>query len=108
DIPYAHAEQNWTQNWYANASPALDSQRVVVSFASAGMYCFDHDGKELWKRTDLGHWEHGFGNASSPVLYNNLVILWCGPNGLPGVDEVRLHLASVRRRRRCRHVRLPR
>src|SRR5581483_12016934 len=66
DIPYPHAEQNWNQKWYGNASPAVDADRVVVSFASAGMYCFDHSGKELWKRTDLGHWEHQFGNGSSP------------------------------------------
>lgn len=87
DIEYKHAEQNWTQDWYANASPAVDEKRVVVSLASAGMYCFDHDGKELWKRTDLGHWEHSFGSGSSPVLYENSVILWCGPNSLPSKDE---------------------
>jgi outer membrane protein assembly factor BamB len=80
DIGFAGKEQNWTQDWYANASPALDSERVVVSFASAGMYCFDHDGKELWKRTDLGTWQHGFGSGSSPVLYGELAILWVGPN----------------------------
>jgi outer membrane protein assembly factor BamB len=87
DVPYPHKEQNWNPSWYANASPALDADRVVVSFASAGMYCFDHQGKELWKRTDLGHWEHQFGNGSSPVLYENLAILWCGPNSLPPKDE---------------------
>lgn len=80
DVAYPHKEQNWNQDWYANASPALDGERVVVSFASAGMYCFDHGGKELWKRTDLGKWEHKFGNGSSPVLYGDLAILWCGPD----------------------------
>jgi outer membrane protein assembly factor BamB len=51
-----------------------------VSFASAGMYCYDLSGQELWKRTDLGTFEHQYGNGSSPVLYGNLAILWCGPN----------------------------
>lgn len=87
DVSYPHKEQNWTPNWYANASPAVDGKRVFVSFASAGMYCFDFDGKELWKRTDLGHWEHSFGNASSPVLFEDLAILWCGPNAMPGKDD---------------------
>src|SRR5687767_9744473 len=25
DVAYPHPEQNWTKNWYANASPALDA-----------------------------------------------------------------------------------
>lgn len=83
DVEYKFKERNWNANWYANASPAVDGERVVVSFASAGMHCFDHDGKELWKRTDLGHWEHNFGSGSSPVLYQDLVFLWCGPNCEP-------------------------
>src|SRR5262249_9455301 len=52
DVTYDKKEQNWTQDWYANASPTTDGQRVVVSFGSAGMFCYDLDGKELWKRTD--------------------------------------------------------
>jgi outer membrane protein assembly factor BamB len=80
DVAYAEKERNWDANWYANASPATDGERVVVSFGSAGMYCYDLDGKELWKRTDLGKFEHPFGNASSPVIYGDLVILWCGVN----------------------------
>ncbi len=80
DVAYPDKERNWTPVWYANASPATDGERVVVSFGSAGMYCYDFAGKELWKRTDLGKWEHSFGNAASPVLYGDLAILWCGPN----------------------------
>jgi outer membrane protein assembly factor BamB len=80
DVEYPDKEQNWTADWYANASPTTDGERVIVSFGSAGMYCYDLAGKELWKRTDLGKWQHSFGNASSPVLYHDLCILWCGPN----------------------------
>ena len=84
DVSYGEKERNWNPNWYCNASPVTDGQRVVVSFASAGMYCFDFEGKELWKRTDLGKWEHAFGSGSSPVLYGDLAILWCGPNESKG------------------------
>lgn len=80
DVSYEQKERNWNANWYCNASPVLDGERVVVSFSSAGMYCFDYDGKELWKRTDLGHWDHAFGSGSSPLIYGDLAILWCGPN----------------------------
>jgi outer membrane protein assembly factor BamB len=72
----------------------LDAERVVVSFASAGMYCFDHAGKELWKRTDLGKMEHVFGSGASPVLYGDLAILWCGPNDPKG----RNYLLAVNKR----------
>jgi outer membrane protein assembly factor BamB len=84
DVPYPHDERNWNPKWYANASATTDGQRVVVSFGSAGMYCYDFTGKEIWKRTDLGTWEHAFGNGASPVLYENLAILWCGPNAGKG------------------------
>jgi len=84
DISYPENEKNWDPNWYCNASPATDGERVVVSFGSAGVYCFNFEGKELWKRTDLGKWEHAFGNGSSPVLYGDLAIQWCGPNDPPG------------------------
>ena len=84
DVAYAEKERNWNESWYCNASPALDGERAVVSFGSAGMYCYGVGGKELWKRTDLGTWEHAFGNGSSPVLYGELAILWCGPNDPKG------------------------
>src|SRR4051812_21151940 len=90
DVAYADPERNYNPSWYANASPATDGERVVVGFGSAGMYCYDFAGKELWKRTDLGKWEHTFGNASSPVLYGDLAILWCGPT-----DKGRNYLLAV-------------
>lgn len=80
DVSYSEKERNWNPNWYCNASPVTDGERVIVSFASAGMYCYDMDGNELWKRTDLGKWDHAFGSGSSPVIYGDTAILWCGPN----------------------------
>lgn len=88
DVAYEGAERNWNANWYANASPAVDGERVVVSFASAGVYCYDLSGNELWKRTDLGKWEHQYGNGASPVLYGNFVIQWCGPNEKEGRNDL--------------------
>jgi len=84
DVKYEEKEKNWNGISYCNASATADGERVVVSHGSAGMYCYDFTGKELWKRTDLGKWEHQFGNGASPVLYENLAILWCGPNEAKG------------------------
>jgi len=56
-------------NPYCSASPVTDGERVIVSFASEGLYCYDFNGKELWKRTDLGRQVHIWGNAASPMIY---------------------------------------
>jgi outer membrane protein assembly factor BamB len=84
DVKYAANEQRWRDFPYCHASPVTDGERVVVSFGSAGMYCYDFKGVLEWKRTDLGTWQHQFGNSSSPVLYGDLAILWCGPNEKKG------------------------
>jgi outer membrane protein assembly factor BamB len=66
-------------NPYGSASSVTDGERVIVSFASDGLYCYDFDGKELWRRTDLGRQVHIWGNGSSPVVYGNLCFLNFGP-----------------------------
>jgi outer membrane protein assembly factor BamB len=63
---------------YCRASPVTDGERVIVSHGSAGVFGYDLQGKELWHR-ELGKFVHDYGNASSPVLYGDLVILNCGP-----------------------------
>lgn len=84
DVNYDAPEKNWNPSWYCNASPTTDGECVVVSHGSAGVYCYDMDGKERWQRTDLGTWEHQFGNSASPVIHGDLVIQWCGPNETKG------------------------
>jgi len=71
-------EPTHATNPYCSATPATDGERVVVSFGSAGVYCFDMDGNELWKK-DFGPIIHIWGNASSPVLFGNYVYLNIGP-----------------------------
>jgi outer membrane protein assembly factor BamB len=66
-------------NPYCSASPVTDGERVIVSFASDGLYCYDLDGKELWKRRDLGRQIHIWGNGSSPMIYKDLCFLNFGP-----------------------------
>ncbi|HEV8541583.1 MAG TPA: PQQ-binding-like beta-propeller repeat protein [Verrucomicrobiae bacterium] len=66
-------------NPYCSASPVTDGQRVIVSFGSDGLYCYDFDGKELWRRTDLGRQTHIWGNGSSPVIYRDFCFLNFGP-----------------------------
>jgi outer membrane protein assembly factor BamB len=68
----------------ANATPVRNGRVVVVSFGSEGLHAYDMDGKLLWQQ-DLGILDRGYafqpelswGFASSPVIYQNLVILQC-------------------------------
>jgi len=72
-------ERTHKTNPYCSASPVTDGERIIVSFASDGLYCYDFNGKELWHRTDLGRQVHIWGNASSPVIHSNLCFLNFGP-----------------------------
>ncbi len=66
-------------NPYASASPVTDGERVIASFASDGLFCYDLDGKELWRRADLGKQIHIWGAGTSPVIHGDLCFLNFGP-----------------------------
>jgi outer membrane protein assembly factor BamB len=69
---------------HANSTLATDGRHLVAFFGSEGIYCFDMDGKQQWKR-DLGvldsaffmvpdaQWEF----ASSPIIYQDKVLIQC-------------------------------
>ena len=77
----AHSEKAPTHdaNPYGSASPVTDGERVIAWFGSAGIYCYDLNGKALWSR-DLGKQNHQWGYAASPVIYGD----WCFLNFGPG------------------------
>lgn len=78
DVAYDKPESTHNSNPYCSASPVTDGERVIVWHGSAGLFAYDLDGNELWSK-DLGPFRHVWGNASSPVLYQDLVILSAGP-----------------------------
>lgn len=73
-----------TKATHANSTPATDGKHIVAIFASEGLFCFDTNGKLIWKK-DLGPMDAGFfavpsaqwGFASSPIIHNNRVIVQC-------------------------------
>ncbi|MEW6305651.1 MAG: PQQ-binding-like beta-propeller repeat protein [Verrucomicrobiota bacterium] len=77
-VTYTKPERTHKTNPYCSASPATDGERVVVTFASAGVYCYDFNGKELWKK-DLGPQDHEWGNSSSPVIHGDICYVYHGP-----------------------------
>jgi outer membrane protein assembly factor BamB len=69
---------------YASATPVTDGRIVVAWFGSEGIYAFDVDGTPLWSvdlgRVDMGAYDipsYEWGPASSPIIWNGLVILQC-------------------------------
>jgi hypothetical protein len=61
---------------YASHTPVSDGKNVYVFFGKSGAFAFDLDGKQLWqtplgKESDPPRW----GSSSSPVLYNDLLIV---------------------------------
>ncbi len=76
-------------NPYCGTTPASDGKRVVVWHASAGLFCYDMDGKELWSR-EYGEFQHMWGYGSSPILHEGKVILHSGPGKRVFVTSVNL------------------
>lgn len=77
-VSYAQPEAHHPENPYCSGTPATDGERVVACFGSAGVLCYDFAGKELWRR-DLGKLNHMFGNAVSPVIVGDVVVMNFGP-----------------------------
>ena len=75
EVPHEGTHQ--TGSWAAN-SPVTDGEHVYAYFGSRGLYCYDMQGNLQWAK-DLGNMStrRGFGEGSSPVLYDaTIVINW--------------------------------
>lgn len=72
---------------HANCTPATDGKHLLAFFGSQGLYCYDLDGKFLWTK-DLGYLDAGafdvpeiqWGFGSSPIIYEDKVIVLCDVN----------------------------
>ena len=69
-------------NSYASPTPAIEPGRVYVTFGYAGTAAIDtRTGKVVWERRDLSI-NHYRGPGSSPILFDNLLIMHCD-----GIDQ---------------------
>ena len=87
---YSEEEPTQESNPYCSATPVTDGERVIALFGSAGLYCYDFSGKELWHR-DLGKMTHMFGSGASPVLLGDFCFVNFGPD-----EKARLIAVSKR------------
>ena len=80
-VPRTGRLRKWS---HANATPATNGRYIAVVAGAEGLFCFDFDGKLLWKK-DLGvldagwYYDPGYqwGFGSSPIIYKDTVILQC-------------------------------
>ena len=76
------SSEHHRKSTHASATPATNGTHVVALMGSEGLYCYDRDGKLLWKK-DLGVLDLGqvgnpamrWGPASSPVIAGDRVIV---------------------------------
>jgi outer membrane protein assembly factor BamB len=69
---------------HANSTVATDGKHLIASFGAEGLFCYDMQGKLLWKR-DLGPLDSGWffdpeyqwGFGSSPVIHEDRVLVQC-------------------------------
>jgi outer membrane protein assembly factor BamB len=69
---YRHKRGN-----YAAPTPVTDGKLVWAYFGSEGLYCYDFDGKLAWKKSLGKIGTVGMGVGTSPLLYENLLVLLC-------------------------------
>lgn len=77
---------------FASSTPATDGQYVYAFFGTEGLYAYDMKGMLKWKANVGKLGTVGMGTGTSPILYENLVILQCDEeNGeasfIVGVDK---------------------
>jgi outer membrane protein assembly factor BamB len=65
------------RNTYASPTPVTDGRLVYAYFGSEGLYAYDFKGNLAWKVSLGGVPTLGMGAGTSPVLYENLLILQC-------------------------------
>jgi outer membrane protein assembly factor BamB len=65
-----------TEGSPAASTPVTDGTRIISYFGSCGLFCYDLEGKELWRyEMPAAHTVADFGTGVSPVLAEGLVIL---------------------------------
>ena len=69
-------EGHHSDNNFASASPMTDGERLYCWFGSAGLFCYDLNGKKLWDR-DLGKvlMEASLGEGCSPVAQDGKLVI---------------------------------
>lgn len=77
-VEWLGADPTHSTNPMCSSSAVTDGERVIAWFGSAGLHCWDVEGRLQWSR-DLGVQQHIWGYGSSPVIAEGRVYLNFGP-----------------------------
>lgn len=75
-LPEDNYRGMFAENGYATHTPVSDGERVYVFYGKSGVHAYDMDGNQLWDvnvGTELDR--RGWGSSSSPILFENLLIV---------------------------------
>ena len=86
------------QNSFASSTPTVDADRVYVAWTTPERYtvaALTHDGREAWQ-ADLGKFtsQHGFG--TSPIVYEDLLVINDDQDGESSLVALDRQTGSVR------------
>ena len=80
----SHVHRKHHFNSFATSTPALDADRVYVTWSTPEHYtvlALDHDGRDVW-RVDLGAVVSQHSTGVSPIVYQDMVIVANDQDGL--------------------------
>jgi outer membrane protein assembly factor BamB len=84
----APAERTNSWNGYASPSCATDGKHVYAFFGTSGLFCYDVEGKFVWKHSfGVFTSQAGWGVAASPFLHEDLIIQNCDNDGSAGLPK---------------------
>ncbi|MCH2374728.1 MAG: PQQ-binding-like beta-propeller repeat protein [Planctomycetes bacterium] len=72
--PESPYEGEGSYHGYSSSTPTTDGKRLYVFFGKSGVFCFDLNGKQLWRR-EVGDGTRLWGSAASPILHDDLLIV---------------------------------
>jgi outer membrane protein assembly factor BamB len=82
-----------TKSSMASPAPVTDGKFVFAFFGTGDVFCLDFDGELIWQRSlasEYGAFENRFAASSSPLVYDQTVILQCdhyGDSDLIALDK---------------------
>jgi outer membrane protein assembly factor BamB len=83
------------KNGYASPTPVLDGDRIYVHFGAFGTACLTQSGEIKW-RTRLPYDNGQHGPGSSPVLYDDLLIVSCDGRDVQYVAALDTRTGAIR------------
>jgi outer membrane protein assembly factor BamB len=83
----------------ASPSPVTDGQHIYAFFGSGDVFCLDFAGRLVWHRSlsaEYGVFENRFAASSSPLVFEDMLIVQCDHYGASYVMAIDKHTGANR------------